>query len=262
MNDFIEAANKAFLNNKKIDETTTIDLINDRKLMGNIKKLLNKCNDNNGIDNFSEEELSIISNYICELEGIIKQSTMCKVIPMKQVKKLIHLELDLKGFFTRKADFMALLYGKNDCVGALYSGLRLDYSKSEFEVDDDFYVVISVELPRFSIRVPTKTTPNLDSIKSRYINIDNGWPYTGIGFISNEFLTPEFYISIDQNGNKSEPFPIRAFTANLYLAKKGEKELIHFAVFDCGDNECAADEKFVIDPKQLDFARKNGWVEG
>lgn len=254
MTKFVEAAKEAYSNKKKIDKTTTIDLIGDENLVEDIKKLLSKF-DGATKDSFSEDEKSIINRYICRVDKIIKQGPMCRVISQNEIKKYIDLEIDLKGFFTRKADFDALLYEKKDCVSALYNGLKLDYPKSIFTPDDDFYGVITVELPQFSIRVPTKIS-NLDSIKSRYIYINNGWPYTGIGFIANEFLTPEFYISIDQNGKKSEAFPIQEFGATLYLAKKNENKPTCLAIY--ADE---SDEYFEVIPQQREFARKKGWIE-
>ena len=123
--------------------------------------------------------------------------------------------------------------------------------------------MLIVSMPNFSLRTPiTKELSDSESLV-RKIYMENDSPYSGLGFISNEWCVPEFYISISDKSDSRKKnygsFPQEAFSASFKIISHNST-IIKLASYDAGDSECTADDKFVIYDKYNDFAKSNGWI--
>lgn len=262
----IKVVNEVEKRRMKIDQTTTIELVKkENGIIGDkIIEIVKKYGKDLSLKKLDDGERSVVKKYLEILSKMIKQDMhMCKIFPQSEIKEILSLKRGLIGFFSRKADIDFLLKGKNDYFKILYEGLRLDYNGSKFKLSDNYMGMLIVSMPNFSLRTPiTKELSDSESLM-RKIYIENDSPYSGIGFISNEWCVPEFYISISDKSNigmkNYGSFPQEAFSASFKIISHNSS-LIELASYDAGDFECAADEKFVIYEKYNDFAKNNGWI--
>lgn len=264
--ELIKALENAEIIRKHFNETTTLDLIGERdnNIGLKIKEIVKKYGKNLSYKTLNNDDKIIFEEYLKILKDTIKQDMiMCKIYPQSEIKKVLSLKRDLIGFFSRKADIDFLLKGQSDFFKTLYEGLRLDYNGSKFDLADSYMGMLIVRMPNFSLRTPiTKELP-ISGSELRKIYMQNEPPYSGIGFISNEWCIPEFYISItdksDGENKNYGSFPQEAFSASFKIISHNSS-IIDLASYNAGDFECAADDKFVIYDKYNNFAKQNGWI--
>lgn len=264
--ELLKAVDEAERRRERINQTTTIDLVKKEnssvgvKIIGIVKKY-GKDLSLKGLDN---SEKGVVIEYLKILKDIIEQDMpMCKIFPQSEIKDILSLKRDLIGFFSRKADIDSLLNGQNDFFKTLYEGLRLDYSGSKFDLADNYMGMLIVSMPNFSLRTPIMKELSCSGSAIRKIYMENDPPYSGIGFISNEWCVPEFYISISDKSDSGKKnyasFPQEAFSASFKIISHNNS-IIELASYNAGDSECAADDRFVIYDKYNNFAKSNGWI--
>lgn len=264
--ELLKAIDEAEQRREKKNQTRTIDLVKQENSSVGVKiiEIVKKYGKDLSLKKLDNSERDVIKEYLKILKNIISQDMlMCKIFPQSEIKEILSLKRDLIGFFSRKADIDYLLKDQKDFLKTLYEGLRLDYNGSKFDLADNYMGMLIVSIPNFSLRTPI-TKELLDSEPEiRKIYMENDSPYSGIGFISNEWCVPEFYISIsDKSDSKKKnygSFPQEAFSASFKIISH-DSSIIDLASYDAGDFECAADDKFVVYDKYKDFAKHNGWI--
>lgn len=220
----------------QINNTHSLELL-DNNQANSVKYILKKYS--NIFSNYMEDRDKVILLQAREeiQRRLPQRILMCKVIPMQDLNKYLNFNYNVGTFMFRKADIAYMQENSHytNVVDMFYNCLRLDYEKSMF-VKCNRMAIIELKIENNSGQVPLNARTYNDFNENK-IEINNGTPYTGIGWTLHECGIPEFYVTISENSENSnaedyDKFPLFSFNTKVYIVDKATNKIMQIARYD------------------------------